>query len=129
MRLNEKEMDVDLINRINRYIDENLQERITLDRLCKEFHYGRTKISTAYKKLTGVGINTYLMQQRLKRGQELLEEGKYTVTEIAERTGFASTQYFSRKFSEIVGYAPTKYAELYKENKHRSKSDNLNCTQ
>ena len=106
----------DLVNRINRYIDKHLAEPLTVEGLCREFHYGRTKISTAYKKAMGMGINAYITQQRLERARQLLEEGGLSVTQVSEQAGFASPQYFSRKFLAAYGCAPSQYAERHRGN-------------
>ena len=106
----------DLVNRINRYIDKHLAEPLTVEGLCQEFHYGRTKISTAYKKAMGMGINTYITRQRLELAKRLLEAGEYSVTQVSEQAGFASPQYFSRKFLAAYGCAPSQYAERHRGN-------------
>ena len=109
-------VESDLVGRINRYIDKNLAEPITVEGICREFHYGRTKISTAYKKAMGMGINAYIAAQRLERARQLLEEGNATVMEVSEQTGFSSPQYFSRKFLAAYGCAPSQYAERHRKN-------------
>jgi len=109
-------VESDLVNRVNRYIDKHLTEPITVELLCREFHYGRTKLSTTYKKAMGMGINAYIAAQRLERARQLLEEGSSTVSQIADQVGFSSPQYFSRKFFAAHGCSPTQYAERYRKN-------------
>lgn len=109
-------MESDLVNRINRYINQHLHEPVTVEDLCKELHYGRSKIFAVYKKTTGTSINTYITQQRLERARQLLEKGTCTVTKVAEQVGFTSLQYFSRKFTEANGVTPSRYMELCREN-------------
>jgi len=109
-------VESDLVNRINRYIDKHLHQPITVEGLCREFHYGRTKLSTTYKKAMGMGINAYIAAQRLERARQLLEEGEHTVTQVSEQTGFSSPQYFSRKFLAAYGCAPSQYAEQHRKN-------------
>ena len=108
-------VESDLVNRVNRYIDKHLHEPITVESLCREFHYGRTKLSTTYKKAMGIGINAYIAARRLECACQLLEEGDYTVSQISEQVGFSSPQYFSRKFFAAHGCSPTQYAEHYRK--------------
>lgn len=109
-------LESDLVNRINNYIDRHLHESITVDDLCRELHYGRSKIFSVYKKVTGTSINNYITAQRLERARQLLEKGNCTVTKVAEQVGFASPQYFSRKFTEANGVTPSEYMERCREN-------------
>ena len=102
-------------DRINSYINRHLHESITVEDLCRELHYGRSKIFSVYKKTTGTSINTYITQQRLERARQLLEKGNCTVTKVAEQVGFTSLQYFSRKFTEANGVTPSRYMELCRE--------------
>ena len=107
---------MELVNNINRYIDEHLAEPISVERLCDEFHYGRTKLFNVYKKVTGVGVNAYITRQRLGRARQMLEQGNCTITKIAEQVGFSTPQYFSAKFSAAYGCTPSQYAERFREN-------------
>ena len=105
---------MELVNNINRYIDEHLSEPITVERLCEVFHYGRTKIFDVYKKVAGMGINAYITRQRLDRARQLLERGDTTITKIAEQVGFSTPQYFTSKFSAAYGCTPSQYAERFR---------------
>ena len=105
----------DLVNRINYYIDRHYHEQITVESLCQYFHYGRTTISTVYKKVMGIGINAYLTRLRLEKARELLKRGECTVTRVSEQVGFSTPQYFTRKFSAAYGCTPTQYAERFHE--------------
>lgn len=108
-------LESDLVNRINSYINRHLRESITVEDLCRELHYGRSKIFSVYKKVTGTSINAYITAQRLERARQLLEKGNCSVTKVAEQVGFTSLQYFSRKFTEANGVTPSRYMELCRE--------------
>jgi len=54
----------------------------------------------------------YVIDVRLDRAAELLKEGRLTVSQIADRTGFASVHYFSRLFHRRRGVTPTDYMSL-----------------
>ena len=44
-----------------------------------------------------------------KRASQLLREGSFSVTEVAEMLGFESVSYFSRFFKKHKGISPSKY--------------------
>ena len=65
-----------------------------------------------YKKLTALTNTTpvaFIRQVRLQRAATLLKEGKLTVNEIAERTGFSSPSYFTKCFKKEFGVLPSEY--------------------
>ena len=49
----------------------------------------------------------YIPSLRLKRAEELLRSGYYTVAEAAYATGFSDPKYFSRFFKKEKGIAPS----------------------
>ena len=79
-------------------------ERLAAD-LCME----RTGL---YKKLTSLLDKTpslFIRSIRLEHAAQLLKEGKLSIAEIAEQTGFSSHSYFSKQFQEAYGCKPSEY--------------------
>lgn len=97
------------IDSIRRYIREHLQEELSVEQLSYEFHYSRTRLSVLFKDATGQTINEYITGERMRKAKLLLVEGKLSVTQIARLVGYSSPQYFSRRFSQMVGCAPSEY--------------------
>ena len=58
-----------------------------------------------------MGINEMITYRRIKQAKVLLVEQRSSVAQIAEALGFSSPQYFSRKFTEIVGVPPSKFVQ------------------
>ena len=48
---------------------------------------------------------------RLKHAANLLKEGKYSITEVAERTGFCDGKYFREVFKKYFNVSPSQYAK------------------
>ena len=68
-----------------------------------------------YRKLTTLldrSPSLFIRDIRLRNAARLLEEGKLSVTEIAERTGFSTPSYMSKCFQERYGCKPSEYASL-----------------
>ena len=99
------------IDTIRRFIREHLQDDLSVEQLAKEFHYSRTRLSVLFKEATGQTINEYISKERIAKAKHLLVEGKLSMTQISRLVGFASPQYFSRRFSQLVGCAPSEYVE------------------
>ncbi|WP_353933452.1 helix-turn-helix transcriptional regulator [Erysipelothrix rhusiopathiae] len=60
----------------------------------------------------------YINEQKLERAKHLILEGKYPITDVALKLGFSSIHYFSRKFKQHFGFAPSEYAQkIYTQEK------------
>lgn len=103
------------IDTVRRYIREHLQENLAVESLAKEFHYSRTRLSVLFKEATGLTINEYITKERIAKAKHLLVEGKLSMTQISRAVGYSSPQYFSRRFSQTVGCAPSDYLKTTEE--------------
>ncbi len=65
-------------------------------------------------KRFGITPSKYLQNLRIKNAAELLDSCLYSVSEVAEMTGFANVYYFSRRFKEQVGISPGSYSARQK---------------
>ena len=90
-------------------------EPLTVGYIASQFHYSRTRLSTLYKELTGIGINEMITDVRIKCAKELLMRGGLSIGDVAERCGFSSLQYFSHKFTEKIGMSPSQYIAKYRQ--------------
>ena len=80
-----------------------------VEQLAQDLCMERTGL---YKKLTALTDTTpvaFIRSIRLRRAAALLQEGKLTVNEIAERTGFSSPSYFTKCFKKEFGVLPSEY--------------------
>lgn len=103
------------IDTVRRYIREHLHEDLSVESLSGEFHYSRTRLSVLFKEATGQTINEYITKERIDKAKHLLVEGKLSMTQISRRVGYSSPQYFSRRFSQLVGCAPSEYLRKTEE--------------
>lgn len=70
-----------------------------------------------YKKLTTLMQQSpvvFIRSIRLHRAADLILQGKDSISEVAEHTGFNSTSYFSKCFQKEFGCKPSEYAEQKK---------------
>lgn len=65
-----------------------------------------------YRKLTAMldkSPSLFIRDIRLRNAARLIREGKLSITEIAEQSGFSSTSYMSKCFQERYGCRPSEY--------------------
>ncbi|MFD0670748.1 helix-turn-helix domain-containing protein [Cohnella sp. GCM10027633] len=98
---------------IGRRVDiflNDLQDRpLDVKALAASMHLSYAHVARAYKRQTGMTIIERMTEIKLGKAAELLLQEDSPLTEIAERTGFASLYYFSRQFKARYGVSPSHY--------------------
>lgn len=95
---------------IIKYIDGHNDTKLTVNEIAKKFSYSSEYISRLFKQKTGVSLKKYIIVMRMKYAQTLLSEGKCSLSEITELTGYGSIQSFCKAFKKYTGYTPSKFS-------------------
>lgn len=104
-----------IISRQLEYINKNYCDpRITNSSLAKMSNISEVYFRKIFVKTMGISPHLYLMNLRLNNAKQLLKDGRMTVAEIAESSGFSSVYYFSSAFKKYEGVSPKKYADRFK---------------
>ena len=96
------------------YINENYEYDIGMEELAEKFGVSSRYIRKCFKEETGISCSQYIASLRIEKAKEMLWSGSETVTEIAARTGFNSSQYFCRVFQQYTGMTPLEYRNMWK---------------
>lgn len=97
-------------------VEKNLHvSGYSVEQLSRDLCMERTGLYRKLVTLLDQSPSLFIRNIRLQRAAQLLLEGKLTVTEIAERTGFSSSSYLSKCFQEMYGCRPSEYAEKMKK--------------
>ena len=96
--------------KINNLIRNHLSEELLdVTFLCEQMGTSRASLFNRVKALTGMGPSNYINKLRMECAAEMLRKTELSMTEIAERTGFSSSRYFSTTFKKYMGVTPTQY--------------------
>lgn len=95
-----------------RIIHFRFHEPLTVGALAREVAMSPRRFSEVFRQSCGKPPMDYVIDVRLDRAAELLSEGRLTVSQVADRTGFSSVHYFSRVFRLRRGVTPTDYARV-----------------
>ncbi len=82
---------------------------LNITRMTEVMKISRTKFYYKMKGLTGENPNVFFKNYKLNRAAELLQEGRYNVSEIADMTGFSTLSFFSVSFKKRFGVSPSEY--------------------
>ena len=105
-----------LIDDIFSYINNHIEEEISLDRLEKEFYISKFHISREFKKATGITLHRYIMKTKLDLCKKLIEDG-HSLSNISQTCGIGSYNNLFRIFKKEFGITPKDYYNEIKKNK------------
>ena len=102
-------LDPSRLKRIISYIDQNLDEDVSLASLsgiaCMSvFHFSRS-----FAAAMGMPPHRDISRLRLERAKHQIADGKAPLAAIALRSGFSSQSAFTRAFRRIIGLSPGEY--------------------
>ncbi len=93
---------------------QNLQKPLTVDDLAREAHLAPRTFARHFRERLGVTPLQWLIQQRVRLAQELLETTDETIESIASRTGFGTAAGFRQHFQKVSTISPSSYRHLYR---------------
>lgn len=94
------------LNRALDYMRAHLERPVTLPELAAICGLSSTHFARAFREAVGKPPHAYLIDLRLQRAVELLENTRLPVTEIALSCGFTQSQYFATAFRRRLGLTP-----------------------
>lgn len=97
------------IVKIKEYIEQNFNNKITLDQISELFYMHPVYLQKKFKKATGSTPTDYIKTVRVNEAKKLLISTNYSVEAIAEKTGFCNTSYFIKVFKNELNCTPAKF--------------------
>ena len=91
------------------FVQEHVEEPITLDRVVGHVHVSRFYFCKLFRKATGMTLTEYIARARVERAKSLLVDPSRRVSEVVFAAGFGSVPHFNSVFRRHVGMAPTAY--------------------
>ncbi len=102
--------DNEFLCRMNKLIEENFSNPdLNVNFLADKLNISRSGLFAKIKTLADITPNEMIQMVRLKRAAQLLQENKYTVSEIGYMVGFSNPSYFSKCFQKQFGIRPVDF--------------------
>ncbi|MBO7746186.1 AraC family transcriptional regulator [Paenibacillus sp. MWE-103] len=99
------------IERAIRYMNEHYgNPRLSNREIGRHIGVSANYLSSLFKEQIRVTMHKYLTHVRIEQAKQRLQEGRLSMTAIAEETGFSSIHMFSRAFKSAAGVPPSRYA-------------------
>ncbi len=106
----ESRLDIDAIDR---YIEMHLSKKISVLQLAGSVFLGESQFHTLFKSQTGVTPHQYVLNKRIDAAKAYIEQGKFSLSHIADLTGFTGQSTFTHAFSRLQGLSPSQYKKRY----------------
>ena len=91
------------------YIEGNYCDPITIQDIAGYLNINRSYLHRVFKAFTGVSIQNYLLDYRIRQACILLKSTDLSVRAIAHSVSYADPLYFSRLFRQKKGVSPSEY--------------------
>ena len=76
------------------YIEQNYQDRITVDELCDQIALNRRTFERRFKKATANSVVEYHQRVKVEVAKKELEKGRKTVNEVMYAVGYSDSKAF-----------------------------------
>lgn len=103
-----------LYQQLTEYIEEHLEEDLSLETLAKKFYVSKYHIAHVFKDNIGMSIHQYITKKRLDLCKDAIS-GKMNITEAYHMFGFGDYSSFYRAFKKEYGISPKDYRDMQME--------------
>ena len=94
------------LRNICRYVDNHLNEPLTVASLAQAFSYHPTYLNTLFRRHLGKSAHDYIIQRKLSGVTHMLRTTDLTVAEIAQLYHFSDSSHLARVYRKHTGHAP-----------------------
>lgn len=92
------------------YIEKHYREEsLSITEIAEQLHLSPAYLNVLFKQEMKMTLKQYLNNYRLEKAKKMLEQGYDKITEIAEKCGYANSNYFAKVFKEATDMTPVEY--------------------
>ena len=103
-----------LVRQIHDELIHNLDRRITIEDLSRQYLMNPTTLKAMFKSVYGTSLAAHVKEHRMERAAELLLETGDSMAQIARAVGYESQSKFTTAFKEFYQTLPTEYRRQHK---------------
>lgn len=99
-----------LLKKLVNYIEANISNsNLLVEDICTEVGISQPLLNKKLKSLLNTTINAFVRSVRLNKAANLLNTGKYSVSDVTLAVGFNDLKYFRDSFKKEFGILPQKF--------------------
>ncbi|OIB02107.1 hypothetical protein AK95_04135 [Paenibacillus sp. LC231] len=104
----------EVIEQIKSYLEAAYREPLTLEGVAQRFYLNPSYLSRLFKQVTGENFIGYITRIRMEEAYQLLMHTDMPVHQVGEYVGYENTNYFSKSFKKLKGFAPAECKKLFR---------------
>ncbi len=94
---------------ITEYLNEHIDEQISVETITKKFAINKNKLNDLFMKQASMTCHDYLLTLRMDLAKVMLTNTELPINEIASRVGYPDAGYFAKIFKHVTGKTPSLY--------------------
>jgi len=111
--IGQKEHEDESIKKAQDFIENNFQNKITVDQLATMFALSRRNLERRFKKATANTVIEYIQRVKIEAAKKNLETARKNINEVMYEVGYNDTKAFRTTFKKITGLSPIQYRNKY----------------
>lgn len=101
------------VRKAQEFIEQNFEEKITVDQLASMFALGRRSLERRFKKATSNTVTEYIQRVKIEAAKKDLETGRKNINEVMYEVGYNDVKAFRTTFRKVTGLSPVEYKNKY----------------
>ena len=109
----QKEHADEPIIKAQEFIEENYQDKITVEQLASRFALSRRNLERRFKKATANTVTEYIQRVKMEAAKKSFETSRKNINEIMYDVGYTDNKSFRTIFRKTTGLSPIAYKNKY----------------
>lgn len=109
----QKDHEDEPIRQAQSFIEENFQERISVDQLATMFALSRRNLERRFKKATANTVVEYIQRVKIEAAKKDFETSRKNINEVMYDVGYSDAKAFREVFRKVTGLSPIEYRNKY----------------
>jgi transcriptional regulator GlxA family with amidase domain len=109
----QKAHDDEPIKKAQEFIENNFQDKLSVEQLADLFALGRRSLERRFKKATSNTVVEYIQRVKIEAAKKSFETTRKNVNEVMYDVGYTDTKAFRTTFKKIAGLSPVEYRNRY----------------
>ena len=113
--MGQKEHEDEPVKKAQEFIENNFQNKMTVDQLASMLALSRRNLERRFKKATANTVVEYIQRVKIEAAKMSLESSRENVNEVMYKVGYSDPKAFRVTFKRITGLSPIQYRNKYNQ--------------
>ncbi len=109
----QKNHEDEAIKKAQEFIENNVQDKITVEQLASTVTMGRRNLERRFKKATSNTVIEYIQRVKIEAAKKSFETSRKNINEVMYDVGYTDTKAFRLIFKKTTGMTPVDYRNKY----------------